>query len=166
MRTLRPGRSVDRPVNANDGNADKLTYRLLGTHADLFDIDESSGQIRTRADRTYDYEGHETDNACTPFVEDRIRTDRCYTVTVQVRDGLNENKERVEEPSDSPDDSVTVRIGVRNVLEPPAAPTVTVTSPTTLTTLAVTWDEPENTGPTPITYDVEHKRGSGALVKR
>ena len=51
-----PGQRVDRPVNANDGNADKLTYRLLGTHAELFDIDESSGQMRTRAGTAYDYE--------------------------------------------------------------------------------------------------------------
>ena len=165
MRTMdentSPGRPVDRAVAANDGNADKLTYRLSGTHAALFDIDESSGQIRTRAGTSYNYEDHTTDTDCTPFTEATLRTDKCYTVTVEVRDGLNQNKERVEEST--ADDSVTVRIGIRDVIEPPAAPTVTVTSPTDLTRLVVTWDVPTNTGPPITSYDVEYRQ-SGAWL--
>ena len=45
------------------------------------------------------------------------------------------------------DDEITVNITVSDVAEKPAAPTVTVTSLVDGTTLTVTWDEPENTGP-------------------
>ncbi len=165
-----PGRPVDRPVNANDGNADKLTYRLVAvpgseTHVTMFNINESSGQIQTKAGVAYNYEAMTaSDHPCTGFEEARIRTDRCFVVTVQVRDGLNPNKEMVEEPPESPDDFVTVFIGVRNLREPPAAPIVTLTSPSVLTTLTVTWDAPTNTGPDITSYDVEYRQGSGAWL--
>ena len=111
---------------------------------------------------SYDYETFDTDTACTPFDEATIRTDKCYTVTVAVRDGLNENSE--EEEEEVTDDTITVRIGIRDVDELPSAPTVTVTSPTDVTTLAVTWDEPANTGPEISGYDVEYRQGSGAYL--
>ena len=41
---------------ADDQDNDKLTYKLSGTNAAKFDIDASTGQIRTKAGVTYDYE--------------------------------------------------------------------------------------------------------------
>ena len=86
-------------------------------------------------------------------------------VKVEVRDGLDEHGNKEPEDAaaaDTLDDEITVRIIVRDVVETPKAPTVTVTSPevadgagSTDATLEVTWDMPENTGP-PITgYVVE-----------
>ena len=44
------GRSIGVPVGATDPDAgDLLTYRLAGADADLFDLDERTGQLRTRA---------------------------------------------------------------------------------------------------------------------
>ena len=40
---------VGAPVEATDGDNDDLTYRLTGTDASAFEIDESSGQLRTRS---------------------------------------------------------------------------------------------------------------------
>ena len=172
MRTISenipPGRPVGRAVAANDGNGDRRTYSLRASadtdeariQAALFDIDESSGQIRTRAGATYDYEGLINDSDCGMFTEQQIRSDSCYTVTVAVRDGLDMNTEREE--TETVDDTITVRIGVRDVDEPPSPPTVTVTSPTDVTTLVVTWDVPANTGPPISGYDVEYRQGSGA----
>ena len=80
---------------------------------------------------------------------------------VEVRDGLNDNRVKVEE--EGPDDRITVMINVRDEDEPPAAPTVTVTSPTENTTLIVTWDVPGNTGPPITTYDVQYRKGSAAF---
>ena len=58
-------RSIDENIRANqpvgtikadDGDNDRLTYKLSGTNAVLFDINETTGQIRTKAGVTYDYE--------------------------------------------------------------------------------------------------------------
>ena len=43
------GTSIGSPVMATDADGDALTYTLEGTDADSFDIDASTGQIRTRA---------------------------------------------------------------------------------------------------------------------
>ena len=45
---------------------------------------------------------------------------------VEVRDGLNTDRVEVEE--EEPDDSITLKIGVRDRDETPSVPTVTVTS--------------------------------------
>ena len=55
-------------------------------------------------------------------------------MTVEVRDGLTMTGSRWRRP---PDDTITVKIGVRDRDEPPAVPTVTVTSPADNTTLVV-----------------------------
>ena len=70
----------------------------------------------------------QSSGTCSPLTDTaRIGSDRCYTVKVEVRDGLTDD--RVEVKEDNPDDSITVKIGVRDRDEPPAVPTVTVTSP-------------------------------------
>ena len=69
------------------------------------------------------------------------------------------------EEEDPADDSITVKIGVRDRNEPPSAPTVTVTSPAIsgdVATLAVVW-EAENTGPDISGYDVQYRKGSGSF---
>ena len=75
---------------------------------------------------------------------------------VEVRDGLDDDRAEVKEAD--PDDSITVKIGVRNLDEPPAVPTVTVTSPELNTTLVVFWDA-KNTGPPITKYDLQYRKG-------
>ena len=61
------GIDFDAPVTATDLDNDTLTYTLGGIHRSLFDIDDSSGQLRT--DAALDYE-----------------TRQSYSVTVTARD--------------------------------------------------------------------------------
>ena len=155
-----PGQSVGR-VFADDTDNDRLTYALSGDDAGLFDIDPSTGQIRTKAGVTYNYEAITATDTCFPLTDTaRIGSDRCHTVMVEVRDGLNDD--RVEEEETDPDDSITVKIGVRDRDEPPATPTVTVTSPSGNTTLEVFWDA-RNTGPVITHYDLQYRKGGGTF---
>ena len=155
-----PGQLIGR-VNADDEDNDKLTYKLGGADADLFDIDEANGEIRTKAGVTYDYESIADTGTCDPLTDTMtIGSDRCRTVTVEVRDGLDDNRVEIEEAS--PDDSITVKIGVRDRDEPPAVPTVTVTAPSGNTTLEVFWDA-RNTGPDITSYDVQYRKGGGTF---
>ena len=62
------GVNIGRPVAATDADNESLTYTLSGTDAALFDIDLTTGQLKTRA--TLDYE-----------------TKSSYIVTVTVSDG-------------------------------------------------------------------------------
>ncbi|MDE2718634.1 MAG: fibronectin type III domain-containing protein [Chloroflexota bacterium] len=161
-----PGQRVGSAVSAVDGNGDNRTYRLVtaddGAHVALFDINESSGQILTKG--SLNFEGApdcETGDAS---------IDNCYKVNVEVWDGLDEHgNEQVTTSLDDgddtndgtiTDDTITVRIMVTDQAEPPAAPTVTVTSPSVAVTadtatLVVTWGEPENMGPAITGYRVE-----------
>ena len=50
------GTDVGDPVTATDADNDTLTYTLEGTDAASFQIDSTSGQIRTKSGVTYDYE--------------------------------------------------------------------------------------------------------------
>ncbi len=59
--------SIGSPVVASDDNKDALTYQLAGTDAALFDIDNNTGQIKTKTEQNYNR--------------------RSYTVTVIVSDG-------------------------------------------------------------------------------
>ena len=79
---------------------------------------------------------------------------------MEVRDGLDNDRVEVEETE--PDDSITVKIGVRDRDEPPAVPTVTVTSPSGNTTLEVFWDA-GNTGPAITHYDLQYRKGGGTF---
>ena len=62
------GVNIGNSVAATDSDNDTLTYTLGGTDASSFDIDRTSGQLKTRA--PLDYE-----------------TKRAYTVTISVSDG-------------------------------------------------------------------------------
>ena len=160
---LRSGQVVGR-LFADDEDNDRLTYKLIGTDAGMFDFNETNGEIRTKSGVDYNYEAIAESDTCGDLTEDDVGSDRCYEVTVEVRDGLDVNRAEVEE-EDPADDSITVKIGVRDSNEPPSAPTVTVTSPAIsdgIATLDVIW-EAENTGPGITGYDVQYRKGSGAF---
>ena len=90
------GQFIDPPVEANDADGDPLSYTLSGTHANLFDFNESTGQLLTKAALDYEVANE-------------------YEVTVSVSDGKDTN----DVPDDNEvDDSVTVTIKVTNVDEP------------------------------------------------
>ena len=90
------GVAIGDPVTATDSDTgDTPAYTLGGTDANFFDIDASSGQLRTKAD--LDYEVKNT-----------------YQISVSVRDGKN-----AEGNPDAADDAtITVTITVTNVEEP------------------------------------------------
>ena len=48
------GSAIGSPITATDAEADTLTYRLLGEDADIFDIETTTGQLRTRAPLDYE----------------------------------------------------------------------------------------------------------------
>ena len=157
----RAGQSVGGAVGASDGNGDKRTYRLFESanteaaraQVAKFDINESTGQILTKEPLN-----HEAEDC--GYVDANDPTVCTYTVKVQVWDGLDDdrNKEDTSTITDAIiDDTITVNIEVSDVDEKPAAPSVTVTSPTdgTTTSLVVTWDEPDNTGPAITGYRLE-----------
>ena len=170
----RTGQSVGRAVRAVDGNGDGRTYRLVTERPDdpskrtfvaKFDINESTGQILTKASLNHeatdcDYDDNAAQTTCT------------YTVKVQVWDGLDEDRNEqdtstlddADDTNDTTiiDDTIMVNIMVTDVAEKPAAPAVTVTSPANGTTLTVTWDAPGNTGPaiTGLPAGVHRPRGA------
>ena len=93
------GRDIGDPVEATDTENDTLTYSLDATSAAYFDIDESSGQLQTKADLD-----HETKSS--------------YTVTVSVRDSMDANGDADEVT----DDTITVTIQVADLNEDPEFP--------------------------------------------
>ena len=169
-----PRSNVVGRIVADDADNDRLTYKLVESEntdearaeRNKFTINETSGEIRTKEGENYDYEAITAADTCNPLTEQQVGTDKCYTVKVEVRDSLD--IDRVEAEDEAADDTITVKIGLRDKDEPPSVPTVTVTSPardTTndITTLVVTWYA-ENTGPTPVTYDVQYRKGGGAWL--
>ena len=137
------------PVTANDPENDMLTYSLKGTDPGSFNIDSSSGQIRTKD--ALDYE-----------------TEKTYHVAVFVRDSkdIHGNPDAVE------DNSIDVTINVTDVNEKPqfdpTAPTtlsvVENTSAGTDIGIPITATDPDNTGSNPnkdtLTYSLDD--GDGA----
>ena len=162
----RSGQVVGR-LFADDADNNTLTYKLVAfedtdsarAEASKFTINERTGEIRTKAEETYNYEA--ITGTCTPLTESQVGTDRCYTVKVEVLDEKDEHGN--DDKDEDADDSITVKIGVRDRDEKPAVPTVMVTSPDDNTTLEVFWDA-RNTGP-PITgYDVQYRKGGGTFL--
>ena len=96
------GQDIGDPVRATDTENDTLTYSLDATSAASFDIDESSGQLRTKAALD-----HETRSS--------------YTVTVSVSDSKDANGD-VDEVTD---DMITVTILVADLNEDPEFPSNT-----------------------------------------
>ena len=129
-----PGEDVGVPLTATDDDGDTLTYSLEDTDAALFDIDAQSGQIKTKAGVTYDYE-----------------TKASYSLTARASDLLNAS------------DILALNIRLTDVDEKPATPAApTVRAPAgSSTSLRVTWTAPDRNGGPPLTgYDVEYRQDS------
>ena len=90
------GVNIGDPVSAEDPDDNALTYTLDDTSAELFDIDASTGQLKTKA---------ELDHETTPS----------YTVTVSVKDGFAEDTSEDNEV----DDTIEVIITVTDANDPP-----------------------------------------------
>ena len=120
------GRPVGRAVAADDGDGDVRTYKLVAAPSpdnedfSKFDINDKSGQILTKAPLNHEDEdcGYvPTDDTPTSTTA----TTCTYTMVVEVRDGLDAN--RVKEADEtSADDTITVTITVKDVIEIPSVP--------------------------------------------
>ena len=132
-----PDRNIGEPVSATDPDGYPLIYTLEGVHAAAFDIQASTGQLRTRLGVAYDYEARSL-----------------YSVTVRATDPLNTSA------------TVAVTIHVTDVAEKPATPAAPlVRAPEgSSTSLLVTWSAPDRNGGPPLTdYDVEYRQGASGL---
>ena len=93
------GEAIGAAVAATDAESDSLTYAIDGTDKDDFEIEASSGQLKTKA--ALDFE-----------------TKASYAVTVSVHDG----KDAGFAPDPSVDATIDVTITVTDVNEAPAFP--------------------------------------------
>ena len=138
LENAEPGLIVGAPVSASDDdNVSPLTYRLRGPDVDSFDLEATTGQIRTKSGVVYDHETKPT-----------------LRVTITVSDGQGGTDARV------------VTITVTNVEEAPSTPVRPTVSATrgSSRSLDVTWSEPENTGPAITGYEVRYRKsGSSAF---
>ena len=75
------GVEFDSPVEATDPDSDTPEYLLGGTHRTLFDIDSSSGRLRTKA--ALDYESRQS-YSVTVTARDPSRATDIVTVTINV----------------------------------------------------------------------------------
>ena len=132
-----PGLDIGDPVVATDADGHTLTYSLLqgsGTDGSSFDIDLSTGQLRTRSGVTYSYEEQKS-----------------FIVQVRVDDGNGGT------------DGVFVEIELTDVAEPPLAPDPPTVSPVPGSSdrLSVSWTAPDNTGKPDIdSYDLQYRKGT------
>ena len=133
-----------------------------------FTINETNGEIRTKPGETYNYEDITATDTCNDGGGNRVdglgSDDVCYTVKVEVRDGLDNN--RAEAKDEAADDVITLKIGLRDRDEPPSVPTVTVTSPqgaSNVYKLEVFWHA-RNSGPHITKYDVQYRKGGGTFL--
>ena len=126
------GANIGSPLSATDPDDDTLTYTLGGADATSFDIESTTGQLKTKS--ALDFE-MKSGYSVTVTANDGNGGSDTITVTISVMDVI-------ERPSR------------------PAAPTVTAT-PDSATSLDVSWDEPDNQGPPITDYDVQYREGSG-----
>ena len=124
------GTNVGQPVTARDPERKALTYSLEGTDAADFDIVQSSGQIKTKAGVTLDYE-----------------TDQSHSVIVKATDPSNLT------------DTIAVTINIVDVDEPPGKVvinTVMQSPGNEKSGLMVKWSPPENSGPDITGYNLKY----------
>ncbi len=129
------GRNIGNPVSATDGDGGTLTYSLEGPDAASFDIVSSSGQLRTKAGVSYNYE-----------VDDN------YSVRVHVEDGQGGSA------------TIAVTINVTDQNEPPGRPSAPTVTASTSNSLSLTWTAPDNIGPALSDYDAQYRAGGGAFT--
>ena len=134
LENAEPGLVVGPRVSASDDDhVLPLAYRLHGPDADSFDLQASTGQIRTKRGVVYDHE-----------------TKPMLNVTVTVSDGQGGT------------DATAVAISVTDVPEAPgkpARPTVRATEGSSRS-LDVSWTEPDNMGPDITGYDLRYREGN------
>ncbi len=150
--STQPGGTVGEVVTADETDGDTLQYSLGGAHADLFNIDRSSGQITVKEPLNFEAE-------CSSDDSDHL-TVCTHTVAVKVRDGRG--------GSHSATVTITVTDDPSEAPSTPSAPTVRPSEPTEdephldpTTMLAVTWPEPANAGPPITEYQVHYKVSGG-----
>ena len=123
---------VGNPITATDRDGDPLRYSLQGPDAASFEIVSTGdgGQIRTVAELNHE---EKASHSVTVRVTDGRGGTDAVNVTIRVTD----------EPDEAP--------------ETPDAPTVTTRS---TTSLAVSWEAPENSGPPITDYDYRYREAS------
>ena len=127
-----PNQNVGLPITATDADGDSLTYTFSGPDMDRFTFTPSTAQLRTKSGQTYDYETHEQ-----------------FVVRVTADDGNGGTK------------TATVVISVRDVDEPPPAPTRLTLVQAYPTSMALSWTPPDNAGRPAITgYDLQYRKSS------
>ena len=129
----RANQIVGSPVTAVYTGTGMLIYTLGGADAASFEIDSSTGQIRTKTGVTYDHEARSF-----------------YSVTVTASDGNGRT------------DEATVTINVNDANEPPRVPEGVIAHavPRTYDQIFVRWTAPGNTGRPDITgYDIRYNGG-------
>ncbi len=132
------GTLVGDPVTAADSEGHALTYSFK-SDSQLFSIDSATGQISVKEDASLDYETQST-----------------YRVIVQASDGLDSewgNDHII-------DKEATVDISLIDEPPPPqlAAPSVTRSTSSPLTSLNVAWTAPDMTGRSPVSsYDLQFR---------
>ena len=130
-----PSTDVGDLVAALDPDGDVLTYTLEGVDANSFDILSTSdgGQIQTSAQLNFEEKSS-------------------YSVAVRVRDDRGGT------------DAVNVTIRVTDVDgEAPATPLTPTVTAVSSTSLQVSWEEPDNTGPPINDYDYRYRSSTGSL---
>ena len=95
-----PGQAIGDPVTATDPEGNTLAYRLEGTDAAAFDIDEANGQLLTRD--ALDYETRSS-YSVTVVAEDSEGASASIEVTISVTD---EDEDENEPPSFNPTDNM------------------------------------------------------------
>ena len=125
-----PGLNIGAPVTATVLVSVPLAYALGGADAASFDIDSSTGQLRTKAGVTYDYE---------------VKSSYAVTVTAT--------------GSSKASASISVTINLDDVDEKPGTPEApTVSSPDgSTTTLLATWTAPDLDGTGPERRPAAHR---------
>ena len=140
------GENVNSPVSATDQDTTTLSYDLGGPHADLFNFNTQSGQIRTKAPLNHE-------NVECGYVATAATTTCILRVTVIVVDGAGGS------------DAVGVNIEIDDRSEAPSAParpTVRGTEKSS-TSLDVSWNVPDNTGPAITSYEVQYRKGTDSF---
>ncbi len=124
------GTAIGDPVTATDADGDSLGYTLGGTDAADFDLEGSTGQLRTRA--ALDHE-----------------TQAEHVVTVAADDGKG-GRARI---------TVTISVGDVVAETPPAAPTTLAAGAVTATGVSLTWDAVTGAAKYRVDYRVSGAEG-------
>ena len=141
LENAEPGLVVGAAVSATDeDNVLPLAYSLHGPDADSFDLQASTGQIRTKRGVVYDFETKSTLN-----------------VTITVSDGQGGSRR------ESGDDH---RGGRTRSSVDAGAPDRSRDAGQSSRSLDVSWTEPDNTGPAITGYDVRYRKSGSSDTYR